>query len=61
MDRITKQIRNEEDRLYQLDLALDSSVGASRQEYDKISRKRKGIKKKIEKLKRKLEKSSQEA
>ena len=56
---ISSQIKNEEKRLYDLEMRLDSVFASSRKEYEKLFRKRKGIKKKLEKLRRK--KSSQDA
>jgi len=56
---ISSQIKNEEKRLYDLEMRLDSVFASSRKEYEKLFRKRKGIKKKLEKLRRK--KTSQEA
>ena len=52
---INSQIRNEEQRLYDLDIRLESVYASSRKEYEKLSRKRKGIKKKLEKLRRKMD------
>ena len=56
---ISSQIRNEEKRLYDLEMRLDSVFASSRKEYEKLFRKRKGIKKKLDKLRRK--ETSQEA
>ena len=55
---ISSQIKNEEKRLYDLEMRLDSVFASSRKEYEKLFRKRKGIKKKLDKLRRKM--SSQE-
>jgi predicted nucleic acid-binding Zn-ribbon protein len=55
---INSQIRNEEQRLYDLEMRLDSVFSSSRKEYEKLFRKRKVVKKKLEKLRRKM--SSQE-
>ena len=55
---INSQIRNEEQRLYDLEMRLDSVFASSRKEYEKLFRKRKVVKKKLEKLRRKM--SSQE-
>ena len=55
---ISSQIKNEEKRLYDLEMRLDSVFSSSRKEYEKLFRKRKVIKKKLDKLRRK--KSSQE-
>ena len=55
---ISSQIKNEEKRLYDLEMRLDSVFASSRKEYEKLFRKRKGIKKKLDKLRRK--KSSQD-
>jgi predicted nucleic acid-binding Zn-ribbon protein len=55
---INSQIRNEEQRLYDLEMRLDSVFSSSRKEYEKLFRKRKVVKKKLEKLRRKI--SSQE-
>ena len=55
---IRSQIKNEEKRLYDLEMRLDSVFASSRKEYEKLFRKRKGIKKKLDKLRRK--KSSQD-
>tara|TARA_B100000745_G_C20123141_1_gene384612 strand:+ start:1246 stop:1464 length:219 start_codon:yes stop_codon:yes gene_type:complete len=51
---INSQIRNEEKRLYDLEMRLDSVFGSSRKEYEKLYRKRKGIKKKLDKLRKKM-------
>ena len=55
---INSQIRNEEQRLYDLEMRLESVFSSSRKEYEKLFRKRKVVKKKLEKLRRKM--SSQE-
>ena len=55
---INSQIRNDEQRLYDLEMRLDSVFSSSRKEYEKLFRKRKVVKKKLEKLRRKM--SSQE-
>ena len=51
---ISSQIRNEEKRLYDLEMRLDSVFASYRKEYEKLFRKRKGIKKKLDKLRRKM-------
>tara|TARA_R110002020_G_scaffold471083_2_gene697507 strand:+ start:198 stop:410 length:213 start_codon:yes stop_codon:yes gene_type:complete len=50
---ISSQIKNEEQRLYDLDMRLDSVFASSRKEYEKLFRKRKGVRKKLDKLIRK--------
>jgi len=51
---IRTQIKNEEQRLYDLEMRLDSVFSSSRKEYEKLFRKRKVVKKKLEKLRRKM-------
>ena len=52
MNSITKQIRNVEDTLYDVEVAID--VATNTKEQNELGRKRSKLKKKINKLKRKL-------
>ena len=50
---ISNQIRNQENRLYEIELSMDTVFSTSRSEYEKLYKKRKNIRKKLEKLIRK--------
>tara|TARA_R110002020_G_scaffold105661_1_gene246291 strand:+ start:1771 stop:1989 length:219 start_codon:yes stop_codon:yes gene_type:complete len=56
---ISQRIVNEEKRLYDLDIRLDSVITESRKEYEELSRKRKSLSKKISKLKRRRDSQGQ--
>ena len=47
---ISNQIRNQENRLYEIELSMDTVFSTSRSEYEKLSRKRKNVRKKLDKL-----------
>ena len=47
---ISNQIRNQENRLYEIELSMDTVFSTSRKEYEKLSRKRKNVRKKLDKL-----------
>tara|TARA_R110000824_G_scaffold10866_1_gene47506 strand:+ start:8647 stop:8859 length:213 start_codon:yes stop_codon:yes gene_type:complete len=47
---ISNQIRNQENRLYEIELTMDTVFSTSRKEYQKLDKKRKNVRKKLEKL-----------
>ena len=47
---ISNQIRNQENRLYEIELSMDTVFSTSRKEYQKLDKKRKNVRKKLEKL-----------
>ena len=47
---ISNQIRNQENRLYEIELTMDTVFSTSRKEYQKLDKKRKNVRKKLDKL-----------
>jgi hypothetical protein len=47
---ISNQIRNQENRLYEIELFMDTVCSTSRKEYQKLDKKRKNVRKKLGKL-----------
>jgi|TARA_R110000824_G_scaffold265833_1_gene454760 hypothetical protein len=47
---ISNQIRNQENRLYEIELSMDTVFSTSRKEYQKLDKKRKNVRKKLDKL-----------